>query len=194
MPGRYEAVLTVDGKQYRQPLTVRLDPRIHATQADLEAQLNLANKISQWMQMSHNAYNEIASVRAGLVEREKNFSGNSQAKDATAALEKEFTEIQEGTDAVPGFGTVNRDLSRFMVMIESGDMRPAKSARDLAIQSCESLKNALAHWNRVNAEGLPTLNRLLEQSKLAPLPVTDVALTGFCPTLAPARALAKLSV
>jgi len=66
------------------------------------------------------------------------------------------------------------------VMIESGDMRPAKSARDLAIQSCESLKNALAHWNRVNAEGLPTLNKLLEQQRLAPLPVTKPTASLVC--------------
>ena len=180
VPGKYEVVLTVDGKQYRQPLVVQLDPRVHVAQSDLEAQLNLANKISQWMRMSYDAYNEIASMRAALIEREKNFSGNSQAKDATAALEKELVEIQEGTDAVPGFGTVNRDLSRFIVMIESGDMRPAKPARDLAIQSCESLKNALTHWNRVNGEGLPTLNKMLEQSRLATVPTGKPAASLVC--------------
>ncbi|HKC63934.1 MAG TPA: hypothetical protein VKB86_09865, partial [Pyrinomonadaceae bacterium] len=130
--------------------------------------------------MSYDAYNEIASVRDALAEREKNFSGNSQAKDSAAALDKELTEIQEGTDAIPGFGTVNRDLARYMVMIESGDMRPAKSARDVAIQSCESLKNAIEHWNRVNRESLPTLNKLLQQLGLAPLTVTKPSANVVC--------------
>ena len=179
-PGKYQVVLTVDGKQYHQPLMVRLDPRVHASQVDLEAQLSLAIKIGQWMRMSYDAYNEIASVKAALIERQKNLSGNSQALDAAAALEKEFTEIQEGTDAVAGFGTVNRDLARYLVMIESGDMRPAKSASEVAASSCESLKNALAHWNRVNNESLPSMNKLLEQLKLAPLPLMKPAASLVC--------------
>jgi hypothetical protein len=31
VPGQYEVVLTVDGKTYRQPLTVTLDPRVHVS-------------------------------------------------------------------------------------------------------------------------------------------------------------------
>src|SRR3989449_11782339 len=40
--GRYEVVLTVDGQTYRQPLVVKLDPRVQSSQADLQAQLDLA--------------------------------------------------------------------------------------------------------------------------------------------------------
>ncbi|MDQ3818152.1 MAG: hypothetical protein M3362_10720 [Acidobacteriota bacterium] len=180
VPGKYEVVLTVNGKQYRQPLVVKLDPRVHVTQSDLDAQLSLAIKISQWMRMTYDAYNEIAEVRAALADRVKNLSGNGQVKDAAMALDKELTEIQEGTDAVAGFGTVNRDLARYIVMIESGDMRPAKSAQDVTIQSCESLRNALVHWNRVNNESLPALNKLLGQSRLVPLPAVKPAASLVC--------------
>ncbi|MDT7778617.1 MAG: hypothetical protein QOC99_1129 [Acidobacteriota bacterium] len=174
-PGSYEVLLTVDGETYRQPLVVTLDPRVRASQADLEAQLELAKRISDWMRTSYGAYNEAASLEAALAERRKNLSGHPQAKDAVDAavtLTKQLEEIKDGTSTVAGFGSVNRDLARFMSMIESGDMRPAGTARDSARASCEALKNALARWRSINADELPALNILLKRYELAPLPTT----------------------
>jgi photosystem II stability/assembly factor-like uncharacterized protein len=182
-PGRYEVSLTVDGKTFRQPLVVTLDPRVRASQADLEAQLDLAQKMSGWMRISYDAYNEAASLEVALAERQKNLSVHPEAKeaaDAAAALAKELEEIKDGTSAPAGFGSVNRDLSRFMTMIEGGDMRPAETARDAARVSCESLKNSLARWRKVNAEGAPALNRLLKRYELAPLPTSTLAADATC--------------
>jgi photosystem II stability/assembly factor-like uncharacterized protein len=183
VPGNYEVLLTVEGKTYRQPLVVKLDPRVHVSQADLEAQLNLARNISDMMTTSYRAYNDVASLRAALVQRLKSLSENSQAKDATAAatsLEKELDEIEEGTNTAPGFGLVNRNLARFMTMIEGGDMSPAKSVGDAAVESCASLKINLTRWRKVNAETLPSLNNLLNQYKLTPLPAMTPAPEPVC--------------
>ena len=38
LPGEYSAVLTVEGKSYKQPFTVRMDPRVKTSAADLERQ------------------------------------------------------------------------------------------------------------------------------------------------------------
>jgi hypothetical protein len=182
-PGNYEVLLTIEGKTYRQPLVVKLDPRVNVPQADLEAQINLAKNISDMMKTTYNAYNDVASLRAALVERLKSLAGNSQAKDATdtaTSLVKELDEIEEGTNAAPGFGSVNRNLARVMTMIESGDLRPAQSLRDVAVESCESLKNDLPRWRKVNAENLSSLNKLLNQYKLAPLPVVTPAADPVC--------------
>jgi photosystem II stability/assembly factor-like uncharacterized protein len=182
-PGKYEVLLTVEGKTYRQPLVVTLDPRVRATQADLEAQLDLAKRISDWMRTSYGAYNEAASLEAALVQRRKSLSEHPQAKDATAsatALEKELEEIKDGTNATAGFGSVNRDLSRFMSMVEVGDMRPAGTARDAARASCESLRNALARWRKMNTDELPALNKLLKQYEIAPLPASTFKADATC--------------
>ena len=182
-PGSYEVVLTVGGETYRQPLVVNLDPRLRVSQADLDAQLDLARKISDMMATSYNAYNEVATLRAGLVERLKSLSGSPQAEDATAAaaaLAKELEEISEGASAAPGFGSVNRDMARLMTMVESGDMRPAETALSAAAESCESLRKSLARWSKVNAESLPALNKLLKQHNLAPLPALTPAADARC--------------
>ena len=60
VPGAYEAVMTIDGKVYRQPLTIQLDPRVRVNPGDLEAQLQIARMIDDWMNTSYRAYNDIA--------------------------------------------------------------------------------------------------------------------------------------
>ncbi len=177
VPGTYEVVLTVDGKSYRQPLVVTLDPRVHVSQADLEAQLDVARMIDAWMDSSYHSYNEVGTLRAALAADQKSLVASPQTKelsDALQALDKEMGEIQDGTIAAPGFGAVNRDVARFVTMIQSGDIRPAKSIIENATPSCVALKNDLARWRKINSETLPALNQLLKENKIAPLPVVAV--------------------
>jgi hypothetical protein len=172
VPGRYEVVLTVAGQTYRQPLVVKLDPRVQSSQYDLQAQLDLARQITDGMAASYKSYNDIASLRLALSERQKSLAGKSDAKnvtDAITALAKELGDIEDGTSTSPGFGPINRDLARYLTMIESGDVRPPQSARDNAAVSCEALKKDLARWRTVNSESLPALNKILEHHNLAAL-------------------------
>jgi photosystem II stability/assembly factor-like uncharacterized protein len=183
VPGNYEVVLTIDGKTYRQPLVVTLDPRVHVSPGDLEAQLDLARMIDDWMNISYRSYNEVDSLRAALAANQKGLNGSLQSKelsDALQTLDKELGEIQEGPNAAPGFGAVNRDVARFVTMIQSGDIRPAKSVIENVAPSCSALQNDLARWRKINTETLPRLNKMLEQSKLAKLPIVTVAKDPMC--------------
>jgi len=177
VPGTYEVVLTVDGKTYRQPLVVTRDPRVHVSQADLEAQLDVARMIDAWMDTSYHSYNEAGALRAALAADRKSLVASPQTKelsDALQALDQELNEIQEGTNTAPGFGAVNRDVARFVTMIQSGDIRPAKSIVENATPSCVALTNDLARWRKINSETLPALNQILKENKIAPLPIVLV--------------------
>jgi photosystem II stability/assembly factor-like uncharacterized protein len=167
VPGRYEVVLTVAGQTYRQPLLVKVDPRVPASQADLQAQLDLARQITDGMASSFQSYNDIAALKLALVERQK--TGVKEVTDATNAMVAEIQELADGTATLPGFGPINRDLSRYLSMIESGDMRPAQSARENADAACQALKTDLAKWRVVNSDKLPALNKLLQRNNLAPV-------------------------
>ena len=183
-PGKYEIVLTVDGRTYRQPLVVNLDPRVRVSSADLEAQVDLARRIDAWMNTSFRSYNDVSALGAVLAGAQKTLAANPQLKkagDAALALDKELLEIQDGTNAAPGFGSVNRDLARYVTMIQSGDMRPAKSAADSAGLACTALKNDLLRWRVMNAERLPAFNQILKQAKLPPLATMKVENDPVCP-------------
>jgi photosystem II stability/assembly factor-like uncharacterized protein len=143
VPGDYTLVLTVDGKKYRQSLRVKLDPRVRVNPGDLEAQLDAARMIDEWMNISYAAYNWISQTRPIYAESKKKITDKAML-DRVQNVEKELAEIQEGTNEAPGFGAINRDVTRFVSMIQTADRRPAKSIIENATPSCIALKNNLA--------------------------------------------------
>jgi hypothetical protein len=65
-PGAYTARLTVDGRRYEQPLTLRLDPRVTTPASEL-AQLNtLTRELYDDAAQAHNAYTEARALIARL--------------------------------------------------------------------------------------------------------------------------------
>jgi photosystem II stability/assembly factor-like uncharacterized protein len=143
VPGDYTLVLNVDGKIFRQTLRVNLDPRVRVNPGDLEAQLDAARMIDEWMNISYATYNWISHTRSLLAESKKKTTDKATL-DWIGNVEKELAELQEGTSDAPGFGAINRDVTRFVSMIQSADRRPAKSIIENTTPSCIALKNNLA--------------------------------------------------
>jgi hypothetical protein len=65
-PGRYTARLTVNGKAYTQPLTLRLDPRVRAPAAGLRQLAALSREMYDLAVAAHDAYQQ-ARARADSV-------------------------------------------------------------------------------------------------------------------------------
>jgi len=177
LPDKYTIELRVGGQTLRQPLTVELDPRVQASPADLSDQLDLAQRISRGMKVSSDAFYQVAGLRKALTERTDALkqSEAKETKDAVADFEKKIDAIDKGTKRAPGFGPVNRDLTRLIFSVESADMRPAESVQSAAQQSCDALDKDLANWQRLNDKDLAAFNAVLAANKQAPLP----ALTGI---------------
>jgi photosystem II stability/assembly factor-like uncharacterized protein len=180
VPGRYEVVLTIAGETHRQPLIVKIDPRVSASQTDLEAQLDLARQITDGMASSYKSFYDVAALTKVLAERRKSKPNVKELTDAITALEKQVAELADGSQAAPGFGLINRDLARYLTMIESGDMRPAQSARANATVACEALRTNLALWREVHTAKLPALNKLLQQNKLDAVPMIQPPADPLC--------------
>ncbi|HLY15701.1 MAG TPA: hypothetical protein VKR61_00695 [Bryobacteraceae bacterium] len=54
LPGQYTVKLTVDGKSFSQPLTVKMDPRVKTLPADLKRQFDLASQVVAMMNKSRS--------------------------------------------------------------------------------------------------------------------------------------------
>jgi hypothetical protein len=174
-PGRYEAVFTVDGKSVSQLLTVEIDPRVHVAGSDLAAQTALALQIAEAMTASYKMFNDATALHTEVMARQKSLAGNAQAKDtldALGTLEKQIAEVTEGTDEKPGAGPVNRDLTRYFIMIETADIRPPDSAAAAVKASCQALQKDSEQWRKLNAEVVSALNKQLEMANLKALSVT----------------------
>jgi len=68
LPGTYTVRLTVDGKQFTQPLTLKMDPRIKTPLRICKAQATLGAGAVSGMNQSFDALSQVQSVRAQLKE------------------------------------------------------------------------------------------------------------------------------
>jgi hypothetical protein len=176
VPGKYTVALAYNGKTFKQPLTIIPDPRIHAAQADLLEQRDVALLASRGMKSSFDAFHQIDELRKALDERQKAMSSADaeKAKPAADALSKKLDAVAKGIRSAPGVGPVNRDLARLIFSVESADMRPADTVKAAVQQNCDALSKDLAQWQQVNQQEVATFNRFLTDSKLAVLPVATV--------------------
>ena len=182
-PGSYELVLTVDGKPYRQKLEVVRDPRVHASAADLMEQWNLARKIATAMEASYIAYNDYAALQSAITARVAALKDNPQAREtleSLAKLQKSVEAVGEGAGESLGIGPMNRDISRYFIMVESADIRPAASARKAAFDTCVGLQKNLETWRKLNEEDVAAVNKLLAAAHLEYLPVSNLKQSLVC--------------
>jgi hypothetical protein len=141
------------------------------------------------MKSSTDAFYQVAGLRKALAVRrdalkqsETQRSETKDTKDAVADFEKKIDAIDKGTRRAPGFGPVNRDLTRLIFSVESADMRPAETLQSSAQQSCDALDKDLANWQQFNEHDLPAFNAVLSANKQAPLPIlTGISSTGCKP-------------
>jgi len=181
LPGRYEVRLTVGGQEFRQPLQVKLDPRLKATQADLARQLDLAQKLAASMNATYEGYNQAAQWRTELADRVAQLRKAGSAPDALAAAQAAETKAQGLTDAAgppEGLGPLNRDLARLLIAVDQSDTPPASEVAETFFGICQATQAALARWDELRATDLPQLNRLLTEQRLASLTVPPAAPAG----------------
>jgi photosystem II stability/assembly factor-like uncharacterized protein len=181
VPGNYTLELRAAGQTLRQPLTIELDPRVHASQSELVEQLDLAQDITRGMKASHDAYLQAAALRKDLAERQKALNSDElkDAKDTAAELDKKIDALEKGTPSAPGFGLVNRDLTRLMFSVESADIRPTQPVRTAVQQSCDALDKDLAGWRQLSEQDIVSFNATLSAANLPPLaPVAATTSTG----------------
>ena len=124
-----------------------------------------------------------SQLKAAIDDRQKALAANPQTKelgDSIGAVKADLPAIVEGTSVTPGFGAINRDLARYVQMIQSGDARPASSASDSAMLLCRALADDLQRWRQINESRLPQLNQELQIHKLASLPIVRVSQQPVC--------------
>jgi hypothetical protein len=153
---------------------------VRTSQTDLVAQRDLAIKISQGMDSSYDAYQQVVRLRKQLAEGLKRLDGTElkKTKDGAVSLDKKLETVENGTKAAPGLGPTNRDLTRLLFSVERADAVPAETLRSAVQQSCEALSRSLASWHDINDGDLQQLNSMLNVNHQSPLPVAVVEMSA----------------
>jgi hypothetical protein len=180
VPGQYELFFIGNGMVMKQPLTITLDPRVHVSQADLEAQLLALKRTDSGLAASAQAFQSITNLRAAIADRLNTLrtaAANPQAKgsaDALNELDKKATAILEGTLEAPGLAVINRDLARTSFLIQSDDAAPSQTAQAALKHFCGQLNKNLSAWRDLDSQSVPATNTIIVQSGLAALPTATV--------------------
>ncbi|MGA8152066.1 MAG: hypothetical protein WB952_14025 [Terriglobales bacterium] len=181
VPGTYSLVLTVNGQSYRQPLTVTIDPRVHASQADLAQQLEIERNISAQMAVTYDGYGQLEALRNAIIERKKAIASDAGKKDladALKSLDDQADKIENGKASDIGIGSANRELARLATMAQSSDTRPAAPVQEGVLQTCQMLARRIAEWRELNDKTIAPVNDLLRKYSLSPLPAIPNALVA----------------
>jgi photosystem II stability/assembly factor-like uncharacterized protein len=181
-PGRYTVELTVDGVTYRQPLTVKPDPRVHVTHAALVSQFDLARKVEQ--AQVRTAAAETAAVKLLDVLDLRLKSGGAQRAAITALYAKASRiadvrprlahSVAIGWSPLQTFGSLARlseEFSRLENAVDGADAAPSPDARTAYDILSSQLEPALAKWHHLQQVDLPKLNADLRA--MGEKPVTD---------------------
>lgn len=145
LPGNYTARLTVNGKSYSQPFTVKMDPRVTTSMADLTTQFNLSMICYEGRKQAKVAAAEIETFRAKLKAK-----GNEDARDQQAA---ELMGVSRGRRGAGGnvstFGSVESSFAALYSILHETDMPPTSQTVAAVAQTQQQLKALMEKWQRL---------------------------------------------
>ena len=113
-PGQYTVKLTMDGKSYTQPLTLKMDPRVKTTPLGLQQQFTLSKQLYDGMQQAQDAARRLRA-----------------ASPPNEDLERELTTLVTNMNQLMGL-LQGADLAPTTQLVEAVGRRRAELARLLA--------------------------------------------------------------
>ncbi len=183
-PGRYTVRLTVDGKSYTQPITLRLDPRVKTPAAGLAQLATLTRQLYDGAAASHAAYDQARALASQL----------SGASDADAAAFKARVDSIAppsagaggrggrggrgggggrggNASAPPNLESASTAQMAAAMAMQSADVTPTASEVAAAALARGQSTDALTRWNSLRTTGLAALNAKRKAAGLAPVSI-----------------------
>ncbi len=166
-PGTYTAELRVGGQVYTQTFEIRKDPRVPASQADLEAQTELLLRIRDKLSETHTAINALRKLRESVAA----FEGRGgEVGPAARALKERLTGIEEALIQVKAQSALqfpprlNAKLATLSHFVSSADTRPTANSYALFDDLSARIDQQLADLRSLLDVDLARFNDLVRTS------------------------------
>jgi len=172
LPGSYTVVLTANRKSYSQPLTVKMDPRVKTSAADLSQQLQLSQRLYTQLQTLAPAVEQANATHKQLKEVRLKLSEGMLAA-AVDQIDQKVQDVTGGTTRRPGAGTEPPTLgamrTRYLALLnalQEADLAPTTQMTKAAGDLEQQLPPLMTQWQAIKSQDIPELNRQLKSSKL----------------------------
>jgi photosystem II stability/assembly factor-like uncharacterized protein len=152
LPGEYTVRLTVGGRAYSQPLTVKMDPRAPISAAGLRLQHDIGVRMNEAISRDFAALGELRHQRVLLkIQREGAKAG--EVADSLIALDSALAAIESGPrtggGAAENLVRLNGELAGILDTVEGADMDPTTQVVAAAADLERSLASVLARWSEI---------------------------------------------
>ena len=188
-PGRYTVKLTVNGKSYTQPITVKQDPRVKTPALAMQQVYTLSRAAYYGAADALGAEADVASLRAQVTDLRPRAAG--AVADALAAFDKKAAALagSGGGGAAPGRGgrggrgaagpatppasetltSVAASLAGVMNLLQSADVTPPATSVAAMTRAQQAAAGVMTRWTALKTVDLPALNAQLKAAGLPPL-------------------------
>jgi photosystem II stability/assembly factor-like uncharacterized protein len=178
LPGNYTVRLSVDGKELSQPLTVKMDPRIKTSLADLQAQADLESGAVSGMNQSYGALTQVESIREQIKEVAPKTKG--KLAESLASLDRQCAELAGATVSTfygtPSSGkesenlsTINQHFGQLLATADSADAAPTTQASRVYAELSQQMTALAGRWEELVDTTIPGLAGQLQKSGLPSL-------------------------
>jgi photosystem II stability/assembly factor-like uncharacterized protein len=169
LPGEYTTRLAVNGHTFTASLTLKIDPRVNASAADLEKQFDLEVRLASELTVSTEAVTQARSV----VDQLHKLGNRSGAlSESIKALDQKVGAILRGpTPAVSGASepTLTRAsaaVDALYTSVGQADAAPTTAQINAAADTERDLSALMKRWGEITNSDLPALNRQLKSANL----------------------------
>jgi hypothetical protein len=174
MPGTYTVVLTVNGKVYRQPITVKMDPRVKTATAELSAQFRLSKQLYDSLVVLAPLADKSRSVRTQLAQVRTHATAD-ELKQQIDALDQKLQALV-GTTGPPNVAAPNITVANMTTVIgrlrslfniiQGVDLAPTTQVQRATPEVLRDAEGLVSQWRAIEMQEIPGLNQKLRASAL----------------------------
>ncbi len=175
-PGAFQVRLTIGDQVFTQTFEVVKDPRVPATQADLEAQRDFLLKVHHKLSEAHDAINTIRVTRRQIDEwkrRAEGREGQERVGQAADALNEKLVAIEEELiqrkarsrqDTLNHPVKLNGKLAWLSAVASSADAAPTRQTYQLYDELAGAVDTQVGRMREVFDADLAAFNNLVRES------------------------------
>ncbi|HVZ77810.1 MAG TPA: hypothetical protein VG818_07510, partial [Gemmatimonadaceae bacterium] len=164
-PGSYTVRLTVDGKSYTQPLTLRLDPRVKTPAAGLTQLAALSREMYDGASAAHEAYVKARALSASLDGMQgADIAAFKAQVDSLAPAPARgggrggFGRFGRGSAGPQNLQTISTAMIGAAMAMQAADVTPTASQVAACAHARAEAKDVMARWTKLRTTGLAALN------------------------------------
>lgn len=175
MPGDYSVILTVNGKNYAHLLSVKIDPRVKASTADLAQQFELSKELYE-IRPTLEAVNNGLSRLSTELGKAKERAGQNPVTAQLDVLNKKLQEIA-GPPSRRASAALSLDLleklGTLFGNLQEVDAAPTPAVRAAVADLQRESQSIIQRWRAIESQDFPALNRQLEAAGLGKIEIQE---------------------